>query len=78
MKLKKWLKYIDPIIDVKIFGSDTPEDKPVFEGSMFDIPWSLVEHEIGRIDGDEEEPIYICSHVNQYGTELPLIVINII
>lgn len=77
MKLKKWLKYVDPIIDVKIFESNTEE--PAFEGAAFDIPWSLVERKIGRADNtDKDEPIYICSHTNQYNTELPLIVINII
>lgn len=78
MKLKKWLKYVDPIIDVKIFESGAPDDEPAFKGPAFNIPWSLVEREIGRTKEDKEEPIYICSHVNDYGTELPLIVINII
>lgn len=76
MKLKKWLKYVDPIVNVKIFGSN--DDEPIFEGAAFDIPWQLVEHKIGRADDDKEEPIYICSYVNQYNVELPLIVINII
>ena len=76
MKLKKWLKYVDPIVDVKIFESGSEES--IFEGAAFDIPWQLVEHEIGRVDDtDKDEPIYICSHTNQYNTELPLIVINI-
>ena len=78
MKLKKWLKYVDPIVDVKIFESGAPDDEPTFEGPAFNIPWSLVEHKIGRTEEDGDEPIYICSHVNDYGTELPLIVINII
>jgi hypothetical protein len=76
MKLKKWLKYVDPIVDVKIFEGE--EEDPVFEGPLFDIPWGLTEHEIGRVDNtDKDEPIFICSHVNQYNVELPLIVINI-
>ena len=82
MKLKKWLKYIDPIADVRIFESNiSSEDEPTYEGPLFDVPWSLVEREIGRANEDEnknDEPIFICSHINQYGTELPLIVINVI
>lgn len=74
MKLKKWLKYVDPIVNVKIFGSN--HDEPIFEGAAFDIPWQLVEHKIGRANKDfTEEPIYICKPVNQ---KLPLIVINIL
>lgn len=76
MKLKKWLKYIDPIVDVKIFGPDSEE--PDFEGAAFNIPWTLIEHEIGKIDNDLEEPIYICEYTNEHGVRLPLIVINII
>lgn len=76
MKLEKWLKYINPLIDVQIWESNEDET-PVFEGSAYDIPWTLTKRKIGRID-DSEEPIFICSHVNQYNTELPLMVINII
>ena len=76
MKLEKWLKYIDPLTDVQIWESNEDET-PVFEGAAYDIPWTLTKRKIGRIN-NSEEPIFICSYVNQHKTELPLMVINII
>ena len=35
MKLKKWIKAVDPLIDVVIWTQDDNES-PSFEGSMFD------------------------------------------
>lgn len=75
MILKDWLKQIDPIVDVKIWGVD---DEPLFEGSALDISWTLVDYPIGRIEDNGEEPIYFSTYQNKYGTTLPIIIINII
>ena len=40
MTLKEWLKKIDLVIDVKIWGQD--DEIPLFEGSAFDIPWTII------------------------------------
>ena len=76
MTLKQWLKKIDLVIDVKIWGQDY--DIPLFEGLAFDIPWTIVDFQIGRTDSSKEEPIYICTYKNENNITLPMIVINVI
>lgn len=76
MTLKEWLKKIDLIIDVKIWGQDN--EIPLFEGAAFNIPWTIVDFQIGRMDDSAEEPIYICTYKNKNNVELPMIVINVI
>ena len=75
MKLKKWLKYIDPIgIDVVIFTSDN-EENPEYEGDIFNIPWQLVEF---KIDDSKDEPIYFYTKVNEFGVTTIVATINLI
>ena len=77
MTLKKWLKYIDPIVDITIWTQDDDET-PSYEGSVLDIPWTIVDSEIGRADPtDTDEPIYI-SITDKNGLMCPKIVANII
>lgn len=76
MKLINWIELIDPIVDVVIFV-DAEEEKR-YEGSLLDMPWYLINHEIGRFDKDEEEPIFISYKENKYGAILPTITINLI
>lgn len=75
MKLKKFIKQIDPIIDIVIWGSK--HEHPLYKGSMFDIPKKIMKYKIGRIDSDEE-PIYITIETNQFNVTLPIIIINVI
>ena len=77
MKLGKWIKVIDPVIEVEIWSQYT-EDEPLYKGSMFNIPWTLVDKEIGRVDDITNEPIFIVQRENKYGVTLPCIIINII
>ena len=77
MKLKTWIKQIDPIVDVVIWGDSSTE--PLFEGSMLNIPWHLVDLPIGRKNkADTDEPIYISIDKNEFGIEQPTITINVI
>lgn len=78
MKLGKWIKVVDPVIDVEIWSQYSEEDEPLYKGSMFNIPWTLVDKEIGRVDDNINEPIFIVQKENEYGVMLPYIVINII
>ena len=77
MKLGKWIKVIDPVIEVEIWSQYT-EDEPLYKGSMFNIPWTLVDKEIGRVDDITNEPVFIVQRENEYGVTLPCIIINII
>lgn len=76
MTLKEWLKKIDLVIDVKIWGQD--DEIPLFEGAAFNIPWTIVDFSIGRINDSTEEPIYICTYKNKNNVVLPIIIINVI
>ena len=75
MKLKKFIKPIDPMNDVIIWGSK--HEHPLYEGAMFDIPKKIKKYKIGRTDS-EEEPVFIIPKTNQYNVTLPIIVINVI
>lgn len=77
MKLKKFMKLIDPIVDVIIWTNDDNEE-PSFEGSILNIPWWYLDLKIGRRPEDSEEPIYISEHTNKFGHKEPCIVINLL
>ena len=77
MTLKEWLKPMDLIFDVVIWGSDNKE--PIFEGPAFNIPWTIVDYKIRQVKRErEEEPIYITTYKNEYNVHLPKIIVNVI
>lgn len=77
MKLKNWIKQVDGLSKVKIWGFD--EEIPLFEGWIDEIPWTIADYKIGRMNiEDTDEPIYISIYTNEYGATMPLIVINVI
>lgn len=76
MTLKKWIKQVFPIVDVTIYTQD--DDEPAFTGSALDIPWYMVDYQIGREKDNDEEPIYITTQLNSFGHTVPAIVINLI
>ena len=77
MTLKEWLKPMDLVFDVAIWGSD--DEEPLFEGSAFNIPWTIVDYKIGRVNKqDKQEPIYVTIYKNEYNVHLPKIIINVI
>lgn len=80
MKLGKWLKYLDPIVDVAIFTDKSPEDTPAFEGSLLDLPKKYKKMKIGRPANDNsgEEPIFVTHYVNKHGATIEQITINLI
>ena len=80
MKLKKFLKLIDPIGTYVVIWTpeSAEEDKPIYEGDIFDIPWWLMECRIGRANDDLEEPIHIYTQKNEHDVLIPTIVINVI
>ena len=79
MKLKDLLKVVDPIVDVDIW-TQYDEEKPAFSGSMLDIPWVYLNYKIGFPKGKNEDelPVYIATHTNKNGIELPCMIINLI
>lgn len=74
MKLKNWIKYVDSLDNVIIWGMDNKE--PIFEGCVFEIPWTIVNYKIGRMNSkDGDEPIYV-ARMEDGGQ--PKIIINVI
>ena len=59
MKLKKWLKYINPIgLTIIVWDIDMDEKEgPIYEGSAFDLPWWIGEAKITKEAGNSDEPI---------------------
>lgn len=77
MKLKNWIKQVDGLSKVIIWGID--EEIPLFEGWINEIPWTIVDYKIGRMNTeDTDEPIYISIYTNEHKATIPLIVINVI
>ena len=75
MTLKEWLKPMDLTFEVQIWGKDK---ESLFEGYAFEIPWTLVDYQLGRPDGGDKEPIFITSYKNENGAILSKVTINII
>lgn len=74
MKLKNWIKYLDSLDNVIIWGMDDKE--PIFEGCVFEIPWTIVNYKIGRMNQkDGDEPIFV-TRMDDSGQ--PKIIINVI
>lgn len=76
MTLKNWLKNMNLIFDVTIWGED--DEEPLYEGDALDIPWTIIDYPIGRMNDDKEKPIWFCLYKNKYGVNLPKVVINVI
>ena len=77
MKLKDFLKVVSLVDFGKtVIWSDDDLD-PLWEGdSVFDIPWWIVDLEIGRKDKNVDEPI--SMYTNEYGVNRIALVINVI
>lgn len=58
MKLRKWLKNIDPIgLTLVVWDVDVPEDEgPIYEGSAYDLPWWIGEAKISRSEDNPYDP----------------------
>lgn len=80
MKLGKWLKYLNPIMDVAIFTDKSLDDVPAFEGSLLDLPKKYKKMKIGRPADDPsgEEPIFVTHYVNKHGATIERITINLL
>ena len=55
MKLKKLLPLLDGLNRCKIFLPE--EEKPIFEGYVSDVPWTLTDCKLDFSDG--EEPVSV-------------------
>lgn len=80
MKLKKWLKYLDPMMDACIFTDKSKGDEPAWQGSAFNIPKKYKNMKIGRPKWDKsgDEPIFVTHYNNRNGVTLEQITINLL
>lgn len=95
MKLRDWISQVDGTEDVMLWVADDPEGKkpryndildpgeepePWWKGSVYEIPWSYIDWEIG--DPYEKEPLEkpICINIepNERGIKTAYINIYII
>lgn len=76
MKLKKWIKYVDSLDKVIIWG----KHNILFEGWANEVPKKILKYKIGRNDNDDSDdgPIFISMVENEYNVELPTLIINVI
>lgn len=58
MKLKKLIKLFDPLNYIRIFSNTEDEEELIYEGTIFDIPWWIVELKIPQKLKNGEEPIH--------------------
>ena len=77
MKLIDLLKVMDGISNVVIWTQDDDEE-PYYTGPVMDVPWVLIDCEIGRPYKDDDEPVFVTIMKNDKGVELPVLVINIL
>lgn len=78
MKLKKFLKTIDPVGMGKttIWGMD--EKEPLWKGdSIFDIPWWITDLKIND-DAGIDAPVSFYHYVNEYGADMIETTISVI
>lgn len=74
MTLMDFLKVIEPVDDITIYGDR--EEEPLFKGRVLDVPWIFTDCEIKR--EEKEEPIHFYIYQNEFGTNSIMIVVNII
>lgn len=76
MRIRDWLEVVEPFVDVIIYADNEPsEDEPVFKGSAYDIPWTIVDWKIAEEDSDGVKPISIDTYTNEYGNKVARICI---
>lgn len=68
MKLGKWLKNMGKCCDMiglycRVYISEDDSYGPIYEGTIEDIPWFLMDYKIGRHDADEysDAPIFFVD-----------------
>jgi hypothetical protein len=56
MKLRKFLKYVNKLDYIKIYSNETEEDV-LYEGTILDIPWWIVDCKLAE-DPEKDEPVH--------------------
>jgi hypothetical protein len=77
MKLKKFLKLIDPLNKVAIYTQDDEDGSPTYEGEIIDIPWWLMEKAKVVKMKNESEPAYLWYKENEYKNLEGIMIINV-
>jgi hypothetical protein len=75
MEMKKLVKVLDPLTEIKIFTPDSGQEDAEWEGYLLDMPWYYLYYKVARPKGDIEEPIYIYHDSH---TDKAIMVINLL
>ena len=79
MKLRKWLKNINPIsLNIVVWDEDSIKDEePVYAGSIWDLPWWVAEGKISRLNKDDDEPIDFRENLGKEFKNKPGVVVTV-
>lgn len=69
MRIRDWLEVVEPYVDVIIYAENESFEDPIFKGSAYDIPWTVVDWKIAEEDSDGTKPISIDTYTNEYGNK---------
>lgn len=79
MKLRKWLKNINPIgLNIVVWDRDSVADEePLFAGSAWDLPWWVGEGIISKLDEDDDGPIDFRNDLGKEFHNSPGVVVTV-
>ena len=75
MKLKKFLKYIHKLDYIRIFSNDGTDDI-LYEGTILDIPWWIIDCKLAE-DPEKEEPVHTWFHETASGLHEGMLVVTV-
>lgn len=79
MKLRKWLKNINPIgLNIVVWDEDSIKDEePAFAGSAWDLPWWVAEGKISKLNENDDEPIDFRENLGKEFKNKPGVVVTV-
>jgi hypothetical protein len=76
MKLKDFLKYFDGLDYIILWHKDEPEE-PVYEGTIFDVPFGWINYKLTLPDKDDKwDGICISKVENRKGNDVLIVQIE--
>jgi hypothetical protein len=75
MKLRKFLKYINKLDYIKIYSNEGEEDI-IYEGTILDIPWWIVDCKLAEDPGNNE-PVHTWFYETANGSYEGMLVVTV-
>jgi len=77
MKLKKFLKLIEPLDEVTIYTQYDEDGSPTYEGDILHIPWWLMNDAKVVKMKNEDKPAHLWYKENEHGNLEGIMIINV-